>query len=230
MKTSRSAEAGRDRGRTRRSRSRGRSAEALEEAHEKGIVHRDLKPANVKVTPDGRVKAARFRAGEGMDRRGGGRDVDVDLTQSPTLAHTGTAAGIILGTAAYMSPEQAQGLQVDARSDVFSFGTVLYEMLTGRRDLSRATRSRRCLPPCSCARWTFRRCLAILVRASASSCAGASKKNPKRRWQAVGDLRAELEIVSTAPRAVPAGAGHAPRSVWRRTLPIALSALLSVLL
>jgi Tol biopolymer transport system component len=108
-------------------------AEALEEAHSKGIVHRDLKPANVKLTPDGNVKVLDF----GLAKAWGGDGTDVNsragaMSQSPTLAHTGTAAGLILGTAAYMSPEQARGKHVDKRSDVWSFGVLLYEMLTGR--------------------------------------------------------------------------------------------------
>ncbi len=107
-------------------------AEALEEAHEKGIVHRDLKPANVKVTPDGRVKVLDFGLAKAWSGDGGATS-SADLSQSPTLAHTGTAAGIILGTAAYMSPEQARGKKVDKRADVWAFGVVLWEMLTGRR-------------------------------------------------------------------------------------------------
>jgi Tol biopolymer transport system component len=107
-------------------------AEALEEAHEHGIVHRDLKPANVKLTPDGKVKVLDFglaKAYAGESASGSGPE----LSQSPTLAHTGTQAGVILGTAAYMSPEQARGKSVDKRTDIWAFGVLLYEMLTGRR-------------------------------------------------------------------------------------------------
>ena len=107
-------------------------AEALEAAHERGIVHRDLKPANVKVTPDGKVKVLDFglaKAYAGESAAGSGPD----LSQSPTLAHTGTQAGVILGTAAYMSPEQARGKSVDKRADIWAFGVLLYEMLTGAR-------------------------------------------------------------------------------------------------
>jgi len=109
-------------------------AEALEEAHEKGIVHRDLKPANVKVTPDGKVKVLDFGLAKAWSGDGSGTaSGSAALSQSPTLAHTGTAAGLILGTAAYMSPEQARGKPVDKRADIWAFGVVLFEMLTGRR-------------------------------------------------------------------------------------------------
>jgi len=107
-------------------------AEALEEAHERGIVHRDLKPANVKVTPDGKVKVLDFGLAKAYEGEAASGPV-AQLSQSPTLAHTGTAAGIILGTAAYMSPEQARGKRVDKRADVWAFGVVLWEMLSGQR-------------------------------------------------------------------------------------------------
>jgi Tol biopolymer transport system component len=107
-------------------------AEALEEAHEKGIVHRDLKPANVKVTPDGKVKVLDFGLAKAWSGDTASGSVP-DLSQSPTLAHTGTAAGLILGTAGYMSPEQARGRAVDKRADVWAFGVVLFETLSGTR-------------------------------------------------------------------------------------------------
>jgi Tol biopolymer transport system component len=107
-------------------------AEALEGAHEKGIVHRDLKPANVKVTPDGKVKVLDFGLAKAWSGERPGATSSADLSQSPTLAQTGTAAGLILGTAAYMSPEQARGRPVDRRADIWAFGALLYEMLAGR--------------------------------------------------------------------------------------------------
>ena len=108
-------------------------AEALEEAHGKGIVHRDLKPANVKLTPDGKVKVLDFGLAKAWAGDASGvNSGSAALSQSPTLAHTGTIAGVILGTAAYMSPEQARGKPVDKRADVWSFGVLVWEMLTGR--------------------------------------------------------------------------------------------------
>jgi serine/threonine-protein kinase len=102
---------------------------ALEAAHEKGIVHRDLKPGNIKVTPDGRIKVLDFGLAKALADDVG----DASLSHSPTLSMAATQQGVILGTAAYMSPEQARGRRVDKRADIWSFGCVLYEMLTGQR-------------------------------------------------------------------------------------------------
>src|SRR5215475_10466815 len=97
-------------------------AEALEEAHEKGIIHRDLKPANIKVTPEGKVKVLDFGLAKAYERE----QADVSTSNSPTLSIAATQQGVILVTAAYMSPEQARGKTVDKRSDLWSFGVVLY--------------------------------------------------------------------------------------------------------
>ncbi len=116
-------------------------AEALEEAHEKGIVHRDLKPQNIKASIEGRVKVLDFGLAKAMDPASGSASaVAGDLARSPTLMQSptltavhGTQLGVILGTAAYMAPEQARGGTVDKRADIWAFGAVLFEMLTGKR-------------------------------------------------------------------------------------------------
>src|SRR5262252_6875727 len=103
--------------------------EALEAAHEQGIVHRDLKPANIKITPNGKVKVLDFGLAKAMENAPA-----TALSNSPTLLSAAASnAGVILGTAAYMSPEQASGKSVDKRADIWAFGVVLYEMLTGFR-------------------------------------------------------------------------------------------------
>ena len=174
--------------------------EAMEAAHEKGIVHRDLKPANVKVTPDDRVKVLDFGLARAMTDEPAptGAPILANATHSPTLSMLATQAGVILGTAAYMSPEQAKGLPADHRSDVFSFGCVLYEMLTGRQpfhgetapDILASVVARdpdfAAVPPSLNPRLLelLKRCLA---------------KQPKRRWQAAGDLRMELETIAAGP-------------------------------
>ena len=103
-------------------------AEALEAAHEKGVIHRDLKPANIKITPDGKIKVLDF----GLAKAYMGEAIDVSLSNSPTMSIAATQQGLILGTAGYMSPEQANGEVADKRADIWSFGVVLFEMLTGR--------------------------------------------------------------------------------------------------
>jgi eukaryotic-like serine/threonine-protein kinase len=207
-------------------------AEALEAAHEKGIVHRDLKPANVKVTPEDRVKVLDFGLAKAMSvanasaiaRSHQGMEdapANATLSNSPTLSLAATSVGVILGTAAYMSPEQAKGFSADARSDVFSFGCVLYEMLTGRQLFQGETIAEilgavlvsspdlGSLPGDLNPRITelLRRCL---------------EKKPKRRWQSVGDLRFELETLAAAPRqsTIVAAQMHTRESFWRRALPI----------
>jgi len=103
-------------------------AEALEYAHERGIIHRDLKPSNVKLTTDGQVKVLDFGLAKALE----GETTEEELQNSPTLSAAATRVGELLGTAPYMSPEQARGKRVDRRSDIWAFGCVLYEMLTGR--------------------------------------------------------------------------------------------------
>jgi hypothetical protein len=201
-------------------------AEALEEAHEKGIVHRDLKPANVKVGPEGRVKVLDFGLAKAFsgDTASGQSS---ELSQSPTLAHTGTAAGVILGTAAYMSPEQARGKAVDKRADVWAFGVVLFEMLTGRRLFEGETVSDvlasvlktepdwSALPAATPApiRQLLRRCL---------------ERNPKNRLHDVADARIVIdEVLAGRVEAATTVVAVAPRgrSPW---WPLAVAAGLAL--
>jgi serine/threonine-protein kinase len=200
-------------------------AEALEAAHDKNITHRDLKPANIKITPDDKVKVLDFGLAKATESD---RGVASDAANSPTLSIMATNAGIILGTAAYMSPEQAKGFSADHRSDVFSFGVVFYEMLTGRRPFQGETApdvlasvlvrepEMQLLPADLNPRIPelLRRCL---------------EKNPKRRWQAIGDLRAEIEALAAFPRA--SSFHHAdaapPPPLWRRAMPIALASVVT---
>ena len=163
-------------------------ADALEAAHERGIVHRDLKPANVKCTPGGQIKVLDF----GLAKAVSGDGSSPDATSSPTLTGRATEAGIILGSAAYMSPEQARGRPVDKRADIWAFGALLYEMLSGRRAFEGETVSDTlaavltkepdwtALPPHtpSNVRKVLRRCL---------------ERDRNRRLHDIGDARIELD-------------------------------------
>jgi serine/threonine protein kinase len=111
-------------------------AEALESAHEQRVIHRDLKPANIKLRPDGAVKVLDFGLAKALEPM---PDVSASISHSPTITSAMTQPGVILGTAAYMAPEQARGATVDQRADIWAFGCVLYEMLTGRTAFGAAT-------------------------------------------------------------------------------------------
>src|SRR5215510_4541967 len=202
--------------------------EALEAAHEKGVIHRDLKPANVKITPAGTVKALDFGLAKTLDRG----PSNTMFSNSPTMSLAGTVAGVILGTAAYMSPEQAKGAEADQRSDIFSFGCVLYEMLTGRQAFEGDSVSEilaavlKSEPDLSLLPENLDPRIRQLLKRML-------EKKVRRPWYAIGDVRVEMEGILASPPApaLPPLAEQqvsAPlRPVWRRAIPVVLGTLLA---
>jgi len=198
-------------------------ADALEAAHESGIIHRDLKPANIKVRPNGAVKVLDFGLAKAMDPAGSSAAGDAAMN-SPTLTARATQMGMIIGTAAYMAPEQAKGKAVDRRADVWAFGVVLYEMLTGKRafagdDVSETlasvlkdTPSVASLPtdvPSSVKR-LLRRCL---------------EKDRAKRLDSMGAARLEIEEAMAGDPAPGATITAAPKAASRLDLRMIAAAL-----
>jgi serine/threonine-protein kinase len=165
-------------------------AEALEAAHERGIIHRDLKPANIKVTPEGRVKVLDLGLAKAFDAKETGSDPDASL--SPTLVLEGTQPGVILGTAEFMSPEQARGKPVDKRTDIWAFGCIVYEMLTGRRAFTGETATDVLAAiVTSEPRWDLLPATTPpRIRDLLGRCL---QKDPNRRLRDIGDARIEIE-------------------------------------
>jgi eukaryotic-like serine/threonine-protein kinase len=191
-------------------------AEAFEAAHSRGIIHRDLKPANVKITPEGKVKVLDFGLAKAIE----GAPANTVMANSPTISLAATNAGVILGTTAYMSPEQAKGLEASPRSDIFSFGCVIFEMHTGHqafegqtvpevlalviaRDPDLSTLPANLNPRVP---ELLRRCL---------------DKDPRKRWQTAADTRVEIESILADPRGVVIDAHLiAGRPLWKRAIPV----------
>ncbi len=203
-------------------------AEALEEAHEKGVVHRDLKPANVKLTPDGKVKVLDFGLAKAWSGNDGGATSSAELSQSPTLARTGTAAGIILGTAGYMSPEQARGKAADRRADIWAFGVVFYEMLTGRRLFEGETVSD-VLASVLTHEPDFGALTATVPLHVVDLLRRCLVRDPRARLQWIGDARVALQDASPGAPRRPQGATGGARRSWA-WLPWTVAALLAVAL
>ncbi len=199
-------------------------AEAVESAHEHGVIHRDLKPANVKITSDGQVKVLDFGLAKALAPEPmSGDGTAPDLSLSPTLTHAMTGIGVLLGTAGYMSPEQARGKPVDRRADIWAFGCVLYEMLTGQKLFSGETATDVIgavvhkqpdldeLSP----KVPFR------IRHLLERCLD---KDPSRRLQSIGEARIALQEWLEHPEPESTAGAAADTWAWRRWLPWATAA------
>jgi eukaryotic-like serine/threonine-protein kinase len=202
-------------------------ADALEAAHEKGIIHRDLKPANIKLTPEGKVKVLDFGLAKAFDPQTASGN-NPNLANSTTLTLESTTAGVILGTAAYMSPEQARGKSVDKRADIWAFGVVFYEMLTGRSTFEGETVSDT-LAGVLRADIDWRLLPATTPPAVRRLVEHCLQRDPKRRLRDIGD--AWIEIDSPAAAApTPALVAPAPsrRMPWIAAGVAALVALAGI--
>jgi len=207
-------------------------AEGLEYAHERGIVHRDLKPANIKITQNDAVKILDFGLAKALETDG----ASADISSSPTISRMATLAGIILGTAAYMSPEQARGKTVDRRTDIWAFGCVLYEMLTGEMIFAGETVTDTLAAVIkSEPDWSqLSPNTPLAIRNLLQRCL---RKDSRQRLQSIGDARIVLEEYLVNPNAaaeaaaenrLSAGGARPPLQTWQRALPWAVATALTV--
>jgi eukaryotic-like serine/threonine-protein kinase len=216
-------------------------AAGLEDAHERGIIHRDLKPANIKITAEGAVKILDFGLAKALESAAASRGdsgPEPSIEDSPTLSSAATQAGVILGTAAYMSPEQAKGKKVDRRADIWAFGVVLFETLTGRR-LFEGDSTAETLATVMMTEPKWESLPADVPPSIRKLLSRCLEKDPKRRLQAIGEARIAIEETLSGAEARPPlspllteeGKPEARGGeLWRRALPWALAAFSTLVL